>query len=96
MSNLPSDTYFSNNSGWSCPKCTRIYSPIVTQCTWCNDMIRETLVPEKFTKEKGCNHDWDYSRILTSYPPKIRCTLCDETKTVGINVDNTIKMSNCT
>ena len=26
-------------TGWTCPKCGRVYSPLESECTWCNGLL---------------------------------------------------------
>lgn len=36
-----------------------------------------------------CTHDWDYSQILTSNPPKIKCKKCREFKALDLGSGST-------
>ena len=29
--------------GWKCPKCERVYGPMITECKECNHVIKEDL-----------------------------------------------------
>ena len=88
-----------NNSGWICPQCHAVMSPTYPTCFYCKP-VEDTLVKDKlaippqpknewldkltFPVASKCIHEWDYSRILTSNPPKVECKKCHEYKTACI------------
>ena len=38
------------NAGWTCPKCGRVFSPLMTQCFSCNSqLLRPAMLPSPWT-----------------------------------------------
>ena len=35
----------SDNKGWECPKCGRVYAPSVTECFACNALVVQPIMP---------------------------------------------------
>lgn len=62
-----------SNQGWICPRCDAVYSPFMMGCNLCN--LNKAPEPLKI-----CDHVWDYSQIVLSDPPKIKCKKCYKTK----------------
>lgn len=66
MINCTGETHFyqirSNNLGWTCPNCGKVFSPTVTECPYCNNGSSITISDnsditfhniENFKNDKG-------------------------------------------
>lgn len=64
--------------GWVCPKCGRVYGPMMMTCAFCNNKIsKENAENEEQCKETSCwyycdtNSDGCY--LPTSYQHRYKC-----------------------
>lgn len=53
------------NKGWECPKCGKVFSPFIPECSYCNK--------EKYI-QSPCVHEWDSGFDSTGGVP--RCKRC--------------------
>ena len=67
------------NKGWICPRCGKINSPYINQCTCtANEFVSSNM--------RKCNHQWECCGVSTA-GSTYRCKICGETKTEYYNAD---------
>ncbi len=69
---------------WICPKCDAVMAPNQPVCFYCKPKLELTGTHTKLDI-KICDHDWDLSQVLTSYPAKYRCKKCGELMPFNLN-----------
>jgi ribosomal protein L37AE/L43A len=72
---------------WICPKCGRVFGPLVMECHYCNAPQINSSSTSIYYYEQ-CNHEWDsYSDTTGSYSVCKKCGMKVNVKYTGYGFD---------
>lgn len=74
--------------GWKCPVCCAVMSPTYPTCFYCKPEKSQAITSNQWEQIgippacgitvglPACDHDWDFSQVCASNPPKYKCKKC--------------------